>query len=135
LESSDCRYTFTYTSNTPFEGRTPTPREIIIAFIPYADTLLSINQVAQLFEAVYDTVHTTIREAEVAFKSGFHLVWTYLQEGDDSPTQIGEIGQKCSGSKRQTPPRARPSRGGNGDPGRSRREGAPGDTITLVGAC
>jgi transposase-like protein len=62
LWCSNCRYTFTYTRNTPFEGRTLTPGEVIIAFVLYADTLLSINQVAQLFEAVYDTVHTTIRE-------------------------------------------------------------------------
>jgi transposase-like protein len=64
LWCSNCRYTFTYTRNTPFEVRTLTPGEIIIAFVLYADTLLSINQVAQLFEAVYDTVHTTIREVE-----------------------------------------------------------------------
>lgn len=29
----------------------------------------------------------------------------------------------------------RPSRGGDGEPGRSRWEGPPGDTMTLVGAC
>jgi hypothetical protein len=99
LWCSNCRYTFTYTRNTPFEGRTLTPREIIIAFVLYADTLLSINQVAQLFEAVYDTVRTTIREVEAAFEGGFHLVWTQLQEGGDSPTQTDKTGQKCSGFK------------------------------------
>ena len=66
LWCSNCRYTFTYTRNTPFEGRTLTPGEVIIAFVLYADTLLSINQVAQLFRTVYDTVHTTIREVEAA---------------------------------------------------------------------
>ena len=135
LWCSNCRYTFTYTRNTPFEGRTLAPGEVIIAFVLYADTLLSINQVAQLFEAVYDTVHTTIREVEAAFESGFHLVWTHLQEDGDSPTQIDETGQKCSGFKGQTPPRDGLSRGGDGEPGRSRWEGAPGDTMTLVGAC
>ncbi len=85
--------------NTLFEGRTLTPGEIIIAFVLYADTLLSINQVAQLFEAVYDTVHTTIREVEAAFGSGFHLIWSELHEDGDSPTQINETGQKCSGFK------------------------------------
>jgi len=60
LWCSNCRYTFTYTRNTPFERRTLTLGEVIIAFVPYADTLLSINQVAQLFGAAYDIVHTTI---------------------------------------------------------------------------
>ena len=86
LWCSNCRYTFTYTRNTPFEGRTLTPGEVIIAFVLYADTLLSINQVAQLFEAVYDTVHKTIREVEAALEGGFHLVWTHLQEDGNSPT-------------------------------------------------
>ncbi len=135
LWCSNCRYSFTYTRNTPFEGRTLTPGEVVIAFVLYADTLLSINQIAQLFEAVYDTVHTTIREVEAALEGGFHLVWTHLQEDGDSPTQIDETGQQCSGFKGQTPPRDGLSRGGSGDPGRSRWEGAPGDTMTLVGAC
>ncbi len=65
---SNCRHTFTYTRNTPFERRTLTPGEVVIAFVLYADTLLSINQVVQFFEAVYDTVHTTIREVEAAFR-------------------------------------------------------------------
>jgi transposase-like protein len=132
---SNCRYTFTYTRNTPFQGRALTPGEVVIAFVLYADTLLSINQIAQLFEAVYDTVHTTIREVEAALEGGFHLVWARIQDAIDGPTQIDETGQKCSGFKGQTPPRDGLSRGGSGDPGRSRWEGAPGDTMTLVGAC
>ena len=103
--------------------------------ILYADTLLSINQVAHLFETVYDTVHTTIREVEAAFERGFHLVWTDLQEDADTPTQIDETGQKCSGYKGQSPPRDGLFRGGSGEPGRLRWEGAPRDTMTLVGAC
>ena len=43
------------------------PVKIVIAFVLYADTLLSSHQIAQLFDAVYDTVHTTIREREAAF--------------------------------------------------------------------
>jgi len=42
---------------------------------------------------------------------------------------------KCSGYKGQTPPRNGLSRGGSGETGRSRWEGAPGDTMTLVSAC
>ena len=111
---------FTYTRNKPFEGRTLTPGEIIMAFVLYADTLLTINQIAQLLEAVYDTVHTTICEAEAAFECGFHLVRTEIQGDGDSPTQIDETGQKCSGFKGQTPPRERLSWGGEGNRGRSR---------------
>ncbi len=59
---TNCCYVFTYTRNTPFEGRTLTPGEIVIAFVLYTDTLLSIHQIAHLFEAVYDTIHTTILE-------------------------------------------------------------------------
>ena len=130
-----CRYTFTYTRNTPFQGRTLTPGEIVIAFVLYADTLLSIHQITQLFDAVYDTVHTTIREVEAALKGGFYLVWERIQHSIDGPTQIDETGRQCSGFKGQTPPRDGLSRGGSGDRGRSRWEGAPGDTMTISGAC
>jgi len=44
LWCANCRYTFTYTRNTPFERCILTPGEVIIAFILYADTLLSIAQ-------------------------------------------------------------------------------------------
>ena len=88
---------------------------------------------------VPEVLHTgtvlSINQVEAAFESGFYLVWTHFQEDGDSPTQIDETGQKCSGFKRQTPPRDGLSRGGEGEPGRSRWEGAPGDTMTLVGAC
>jgi len=40
---SNCRYTFTYTRNTPFHGCTFTPSRIVIAFVLYADTLLRIQ--------------------------------------------------------------------------------------------
>jgi len=76
---TNCRYVFTYTPNTPFEGRTLTPGEIVIAFVLYADTLLSIHQITQLFDAVYDTIHTTIQEIEAAFERGFYLVWERIQ--------------------------------------------------------
>ena len=132
---TNCRYVFTYTRNTPFEGCTLTPGEIGIAFVLYADTLLSINQIAQLFDAIYDTAHTTIREIGAAFERGFYLVWERIQHTIDGPTQTDETGQKCSGDKGQTPPRDGLSRGGSGDRGRPRWEGAPGDTMTIIGAC
>jgi len=132
---TNCRYVFTYTRNTLFEGRTLTPGEIVIAFILYTDTLLSTHQVTQLFDAVYDTVHTTIREIEAAFERGFYLVWERIKHTIDGPTQIDETGHKCSGYKGQTPPRDGLSRGRSGEGGRSRWEGAPGDTMTIIGAC
>jgi transposase-like protein len=130
----NCRYTFTYTRNTPFEGRTLSPGEIVLIFVLYADTLLSIHQIAQLFDPVYNTIHTTLREGEAAFERGFPLVWERIQRSIDGPTQIDETGHKCSGYKGQTPPRDGLSRGGSGDRGRSRWEGAPGDTMTIIGA-
>ena len=51
----NCRYTFTYTRNTPFEGRTLSPGEIVLVFVLYVDTLLSIHQIAQLFEPVFQS--------------------------------------------------------------------------------
>ena len=45
--------------------------ELLLIFILYVDTLLSINQVAQLFESCYDTIHTELRERETAFECGF----------------------------------------------------------------
>jgi transposase-like protein len=132
---TNCQYTFTYTRNTPFHGLALTPGEVVIAFVLYADTLLSIHQIVNPFEAVYDTIHSTIREVEAAFERGFYLVWERIQHTIDGPTQIDETGQKCSGYKGQTPPRDGLSRGGSGEPGRSRWEGAPGDKMTIIGAC
>lgn len=51
----NCRCVFTYTHNTPFEGCTLTPGEIVIAFVLYADTLLSIHQIAQLCKSLVTT--------------------------------------------------------------------------------
>lgn len=56
------------------------------------DTLRSIHQIALFFDAVYDTVHTTIREVKAAFESGFYLVWERIQRTIDGPSQIDETG-------------------------------------------
>lgn len=71
----NCRYVFTYTRNTPFENTQLTPGELLLIFILYADTLLSINQIAYLVEPCYDTIHSRLREGEAAFERGFPLVW------------------------------------------------------------
>jgi len=120
LWCSNCRYVFSYTRNTPFAGRTLTPGEIILAFILYADTLLSLHQIARLLDPVYPTIHSTIRAVEAAFERGFACVWEQFQEEIDGATQIDETGQKCSGYKGQSPPRDGLSRAGSGEPGRSR---------------
>jgi hypothetical protein len=130
----NCRYGFTYTQNTLFANSRLSPGELLLIFILYADTLLSINQIAQLFDPRYDTIHTQLREGEAAFKGGFPLVWERIQHTVEGPTQIDETGAKCLGYKGQSPPRDDLSRGGSGDPGRSRWEGAPGDKLTLVAA-
>ena len=76
-----------------------------------------------------------LREGEAAFERGFPLVWERIQHTVKGAIQIDETGGKCSGYKGQSPPRERPSRGGSGDPGRSRWEVVPGDKLTLVAAC
>ena len=75
-----------------------------------------------------------LREGEAAFERGFPLVWERIQHTVKGAIQIDETGGKCSGYKGQSPPRERPSRGGSGDPGRSRWEVVPGDKLTLVAA-
>jgi hypothetical protein len=65
-------------------------------FVLYLDTPPRINQVAQLFHPVYDTVHTTIREVKAALERGIHVVWTHLQEDADNPTQIDDASLQCS---------------------------------------
>ena len=103
-------------------------------FVLYADTLLSINQIAQVVDPCYETIHARLREGEAAFDRGFPLVWERIQHTLDGPTQIDETETKCSGYKGQSPPRDGLSRAGSGEPGRSRWEGAPGDKLTLVAA-
>ena len=75
----NCRYSFTYTRNTPSANTQLSPGELLLVFILYADTLLSIDQIAQLFEPCYDTVHAQLREGEAAFECGFPLVWERIQ--------------------------------------------------------
>ena len=48
----------------PFANSSLSTGELFLIFILYADTLLSINHIAQLFEPCYDTIHTRLCEGE-----------------------------------------------------------------------
>ena len=65
----DCNFKPAYTYGTPFHEKHLTCGEILLAFTLYADTLLSINQIAPLLDRAYKTVHTMIREVEVRFSA------------------------------------------------------------------
>lgn len=52
-----CHWKTTFTRGTPFYDSELTPGEFLITFILYADTLLSINQIAALLSPCYMTLH------------------------------------------------------------------------------
>jgi hypothetical protein len=66
----------TYTRGTPFYDSELTG-EFLIAFILYADTLLSITQIAGLLSPFYTTLYDQLREFETAFCRGFPTVWEH----------------------------------------------------------
>lgn len=67
-----------------------TPGEFLIAFVLYADTLLSINQIALFLSPCYKTLRETIRETETAFHDGFPTVRDRISQTVDGPTQVDE---------------------------------------------
>ena len=66
-----CVWKATYTRGTPFYDSELAPGEFLLAFVLYADTLLSINQIAPLLDRAYKTVFKTISDVEAAFVRGF----------------------------------------------------------------
>lgn len=64
---SRCNWKTTYTRGTPFYDSELAPGEFLIAFLLYADTLLSSNQIAFLLSPCYKTIRETIREFEQPF--------------------------------------------------------------------
>ena len=67
---SRCNWKTTYTRGTPFYDSELAPGEFLIAFILYADTLLSINQIAFLLSPSYKTlreVRRSVTEGLVTF--------------------------------------------------------------------
>jgi len=132
---SRCNWKTTYTRGTPFYDSELAPGEFLIAFILYADTLLSINQIAFLLSPSYKTLRENIRAVETAFCRGFPTVWDRISQTVGGPTQVDETQQVCSGFKGQDPPREGLDRGGSPEGGRTRWTGEQGDEMTLVAAC
>lgn len=130
-----CQFKPAYTYGTPFSEKDLSAGEVLLAFILYADTLLSINQIAIVLDHAYNTVHTAIRDLEAALERGFRLVWHRLKQRQSGPLQIDESGKVCSGYKGQDPPRPRRVRGGSSRTGRTRWQGRHGDQLTLVAGC
>jgi ribosomal protein S27AE len=130
-----CDWKTTYTRGTPFYNSELAPGEFLIAFVLYADTLLSINQIAFLLAPSYKTLYERIKETETAFIRGFPTVWERISQTVSGPTQVDETQQVCSGFKGQEPPREGLDRGGSPEGGRTRWTGEQGDEVTLVAAC
>ena len=57
-----------------------------IAFILYADTLLSITQIAGLLSPCYTMLHDQLREFETAICRRFPTVWECISQTVDGPT-------------------------------------------------
>ena len=140
-ESSDrvcchnCPFKSVYTYGTPFHEKHLSCGEVLLSFMLYADTLLSISQIAVVLDRAYKTVFYAIKEVEAAVHRGFPLVWSQFQHAISGPTQIDESGKVCSGFKGQDPPRDSRHRGGSSRTGRTRWKGRHGDQLTLVAAC
>ena len=83
----DCNFKPVYTNGTPFHEKHLTAGEVLLAFTLYADTLLSINQIAPFLGRAYKTVHTAIREVEAAVQRGFPVVWVLLDQTIDGPSR------------------------------------------------
>ncbi len=130
-----CEWKTTYTRGTPFYDSELAPGELLIAFVHYADTLISINQIAFLLSPSYKTLRENIRGFETAFCRGFPTVWDRISQTVGGPTQVDETQQVCSGFKGQEPPREGLDRGGSPEGGRTRWTGEQGDELTLVAAC
>lgn len=129
-----CHWNTVYTNGTPFHHSQLSPGELVLAFVLYADSLFSMLQLARLLSFSYKSLRTNLRELEAAFERGFPVVWDRIAHTINGPTQIDETGHHCAGFKGMDPPRDGLSRHRSGPPGRSRWEGAPGDTMTVVAA-
>jgi len=89
----------------PSTIRNSPPGEFLIAFVIYADTLLSINQIALLLLPCYTTLYDRIMELETSFCREFPTVWEIRSQTVSGPTQVDETQQVCLGFNGQDPPR------------------------------
>lgn len=92
-----CNFKPIYTHGTPFHEKHLTAGEVFLAFTPYADTLLSINQT--FLGRAYRIVHTAIRKIETAVQPGFPVVWSLLDQTIGGPTQVNESGKSAQATK------------------------------------
>ena len=97
-----CDWKTTYTRGTPFYDSELAPGEFLVAFVLYANTLLSINQIAPLLGRSYKTVFNAIKDVEAAFARGFPTVWKRVGHTITGLTQVDETQQVCSGFKGRT---------------------------------
>lgn len=128
----NCHTWLTYTYNTPFYQANLEPGEILLSFILYADSLLSINQIAHLLNRPYKTTYNAIRRTEDSLKNGFPHVWKRVKT-PKGPTKIDETQISCSGYKGKNSPRESLKRKGPKKPGRNYWTGDKGDEMTLIG--
>jgi len=82
----DCNFKPVFTYGTPFHEKHLTAGEVLFAFTLYADTLLSITQIAPFLGRPHRTVYTAIREVEAAVQRGFPVVWSLLEQPIGGPT-------------------------------------------------
>jgi len=122
-----CGWKTTYTRGTPLYDSELAGGEFLVAFVLYADTLLSINQIAPLLDRAYKTVFGAISDVETTFARGFPTVWDRIDHTIAGPTQVDETQRVCSGFKGHNPPRDGLSRGGSPGPGRARWTGEQDD--------
>lgn len=121
-----CHWKTTYTRETPFYDSELALDEFLIVFILYADTLLSISQIAFPLSPSYKTLYDRLKETEAAFVRVFPTVWDRISQTVGGPTQVDATQQACSGFKGQDPPRGGLERGGSPEGERTRWTGTRG---------
>ena len=62
----NCPFKPVYTYGTPFHEKHLSTGEVLLSFMLYADTLLSISQIAVLLDRAYKIVFYAIKEGEAA---------------------------------------------------------------------
>jgi len=121
-----CDWKTTYTRGTPFYDSELTGGEFLVAFILYADTLLSITQIAALLSPCYTTLHDQLRELETAFCRGFPTVW------ERSPRQSMARHKSMKHSRYVRDSKAKTRRGRDSTAAGRPKEDARGGQVTRV---